>query len=1341
MLYVLKRKIKIKYRVSICVLLLNMAIAFSNPDYRFRHYNINNGLSQNTVFSIFQDKQGFMWFGTKDGLNRFDGKSFRTFHFSPGGNLRDNVFRRILQDSEDNLWVATEDGVYIYNTHLESFSQFENTTNNNQSINGTVSDMIMDGEGDIWISVEEKGVFQYSVSKDELFFYEVPLFTGGMKILTLCAGKNNDIWVFPYSHNFLRIDKKTKKISEFVLKDNPSLMADAGEISSALADEYNDLLLATSQQGLLSINTVDGTHKVILQQDEYGNPVFVRSVARIDNNTLWVGTESGIYIYNTQTQETVNLRHNKSIPHSLSDNAVYSIYKDRDNGIWLGTYFGGVNYYPNQASGFEIFYSIPNINSVSGDRIREFCPAENGNIWIGTEDAGLNLFNPHTNTFQPINNQLKNLYTNIHALYNDGRYFWVSTFSKGLNRYDIQTGNLKTYTQFDVPETIIQNSVFALCKDRQNMLWIGTLSGVNIYDYAQDRFLPVKDMEGISVQDIKEDTDGNIWIASFHKGLFRFNPGTKKWHNFRHNPADTTTLAYDKTTSIFEDSQKRIWIATQGGGFSLFDKKEETFSTINSANGLVNNVVYQILEDGDGFLWLSTNSGIVRFDPETHTFKNYTISNGLKTNQFNYQSSYKSDDGTLYFGSVDGFVRFHPSHFTESHATPSVVFTDFFINNYPANVSEKQSPIRESIQYIKNICLPHNKNSLGFRFAVFNYSGLNTTRNVMHKLEGFDKEWQSSDNGNSILYTNLPPGKYSLVVASRRNGNVGGGEPEVLNVLNVRIKPPFWKTWWAYLFYLLSVVVLVWGGVLFIHRNSEKIQRRKMRVFQQEKERELYKSKIDFFTNVAHEIRTPLSLIKAPLDQVLHEDNLPKNVKENLIIMDKNTDRLLNLTNQLLDFRKTESDLYSINLKVHNVVGLVAETAARFMPFAKQNNVALNLNLPQTDLLAQIDKEAFIKIISNLLNNAIKYSESYVNVILNTVLDDNEPPAFEFVTENDGAVVPDRYKKDIFKSFVHIDENRKKNINGTGIGLALAKSLAQLLKGNIEYSNNGGRNVFRVVLPVGTIGGTDASSVSQQPDEPEISKGAKRKERTVALLVEDDVEMGDFLEKCVKGPYSVLRASNGKDALEILKTKTVNIIVSDVMMPEIDGFELTKVLKSDIETSHIPVVLLTAKTNNQSKIKGYEAGADAYIEKPFSVDVLLARMTALLQNRQYLQAAFIKNPLIGAATIAITKSDEEFIKKLNGIVQENIPNPDFNVEDMADIFNMSRASFYRKIKGVLDLTPNEYIRVERLKKAAILLKENNYKVNEICYMVGFNSPSYFAKCFHQQFGMLPKEFI
>lgn len=1333
-----KRKCVVLF-VLFAALSASITHSIASADYHFKRYTINNGLSQNTVFSIFQDKQGFMWFGTKDGLNRFDGKSFKIFRFSPDGNLRDNVFKRILQDENDNLWVATDEGIYIYNPRKEIFTRFEKQAQQGKTVIGPVSDMIMDGEGDVWISVEDVGVFQYNQTSEKLHLHQVPVVSGGLKILTLCAGKNNDIWVFPYSRPFFRIDKTSGEITEFNLQDNPQLLWNAGEVSAVLSDRYNDLILATSQQGFLSINTANGTHKVLLDKDEYGEPIFARSLIRFDDKTLWVGTESGIYIYNTENGSVNNLRHYNSIPHTLSDNAIYSIYKDRENGIWVGTYFGGVNYYPNLPSKIDVFYAIDNVNSISGNRVREFCPDGNGNIWIGTEDKGLNLFNPTTGEFLPVPAELKNLYTNIHALYNDEHSFWIGAFSKGLYRLDKRNRQLTTYTQFDNPETINQNSVFALCKDRQNTLWIGTLSGVNTYNETTDSFRNIDELTGISIQDILEDSDGNIWITTFHSGLYRYNQITKQWTHFKNNPDNPESLPYNKIPSIFQDSKKRLWISTEGGGFCLFNSKDETFHTINSNNGLANDVVYQIQEDDEGFLWLSTNSGIVRYSPETESLKNYDIETGLRTNQFNYKSSYKDSDGTLYFGSVDGFVRFHPADFKEIDVLPPFVFTDFQLNNYPANISVDDSPLRESIQYAESISLPHNRNSVGLQYAVLSYSGM-SAKNVLYKLEGVDKAWKNAGAKNSILYTNLPPGKYKLLVAFDKES--GGVEEEIVKILQIHVRPPFWRTWWAYLAYFLLFVMVLWSSFYLVNRKNLRIQQRKMRLFEQEKERELYKSKIDFFTNVAHEIRTPLSLIKAPLDQVLQEKKLPSEVRENLVIMDKNTERLLNLANQLLDFRKTESDLYTLNLKVYNVVDLVQETFSRFAPFAKQQQISFDLECPQTDLLAQIDREAFIKIISNLINNALKYGDTSVRLRLSPILETKDP-YFEFITENDGDVVPDRYKKEIFKSFIHLDTNREKIVNGTGIGLALAKSLAELLNGSIAYESTDGLNIFRLLLPVGTINVESEKAYGSEMTETIDEKDSqldKRDNRPVVLLVEDDDEMNDFIAKCLANSYSTLQAMNGKMALKMLKENPVNLVVSDVMMPEMDGFELTEAIKSDIEISHIPVVLLTARTTNQAKIKGYEMGADGYIEKPFSVEVLLARIAGLLQNRQHLREAFMKNPLIGATTIAITKSDEDFIRKLNTIVQENIDNSDFNVEDIAGQFNMSRASFYRKIKGVLDLSPNEYIRVERLKKAAILLKENNYKVNEICYMVGFNSPSYFSKCFQQQFGVLPKEF-
>lgn len=1308
---------------------------YGNPNYKFRHFNINNGLSQNTVYDILHDNQGFMWFCTKDGLNRFDGTTFKVFKFSPEGILKDNVFHRIIQDREDKLWVATDDGVYVFDPYLEEFTRFNQITEKGLSVGGFISDMVVDQDGDIWMASFGFGIFYYSLREDKLDFYPVRFEENGMKTVSLCVDNNNYIWVFPYSNPFLVIDKKTKKVQEFQLADDDTLLHQVGEITDAVTDQYNRLIITTSQKGVIRVNTVNRTYQILLDKDLNNQPIFARCVEVIDKQTLWIGSESGVYIYDMETADIVNLRHNSAILYAISDNAIYDIYKDNEGGVWIGSYFGGVDYYFNQYNFFESYYETESKNSIRGSRVREFCSAPDGHIWIGTEDMGLNLFDPETETFLPLPEALQSLYTNIHAIYSDEDFLWIGTFSKGLNKYNMKTGEMITYTYSNDPHSISQNSVFAIHKDRQNVLWIGTLSGLNIYDYQSDYFLRIDELKGLAIQDIFEDTDGMIWVSTYSKGVFRYSPMTGEWKNFVQKSDNKGTLPYNKVTGVYEDSARRLWITTQGGGFSQFDKEKEVFTSYNTTNGMPNDVVYQIVEDKETNLWLSTNAGLVRFNPQTGAIKNYTVDNGLTTNQFNYKSSYKTSDGTIYFGSINGFVRFNPSTFTEPKFDIPIVFTELYVLNERINPGDEGSLLKKSILYTDVLKLPYNKNSFRLEYAILNYSNLNANR-ILYKLEGFDKEWISLNNKQDIVYSNLKPGKYTLTV--KLNGERESEKAENGKTLDILISPPFWLTGWAFFIYVILFLLGTFTLFRFLRIRAQRIQQQKMGVFEQEKERELYRSKIDFFTSVAHDIRTPLSLIKGPLDYVLMKEDISDSVKENLQIMTKNTDRLLNLTNQLLDFRKTESDSYSLNLSRLNVSELIRDNFIRFTPLAKQRGLQFELELPEKDIFIKVDKEAFLKIFSNLLSNAVKYGETCVLVEVYIETKDHGPE-FHLVTANDGEKIPDIYREGIFKPFVQVERKNDHKMAGSGIGLALSKSLAELHKGDLvlETGEQDEWIRFNLTLPTGE---TDEITKELVKESEKEQQQLRTSAAATLLLVDDDLELLQFEKKFLIPHYQVITAENGIQALEILRETSVNLIVSDVMMPEMDGFEFTKRVKSDIEFSHIPVILLTAKVNVESKVQGFELGADAYIDKPFSLEVLMAQIANLLESREKLRETFLENPFIGANSIVQSKSDEEFIKKLHGIVQDNLDNSDFVVEDIAEQFNMSRASFYRKIKGLLNLTPNEYIKVERLKNAALLLKEKNYKVNEICYMVGFSSPSYFSKCFHQQFGILPKDF-
>ena len=617
----------------------------------------------------------------------------------------------------------------------------------------------------------------------------------------------------------------------------------------------------------------------------------------------------------------------------------------------------------------------------------------------------------------------------------------------------------------------------------------------------------------------------------------------------------------------------------------------------------------------------------------------------------------------------------------------------------------------------------------------------------MYRLDGFDKDWIPVGESPIVTYSNLEYGDYLFRVKASNSDGIWNPQE---HLLHIHILPPFYCSIWAYCIYALLVVVCSVYAFWYFKQRSNRHHRRQQEKFEQEKEREIYNAKIDFFTNVAHEIRTPLTLIKGPLENIILKKHLDSETREDLNIMQHNTERLLNLTNQLLDFRKVESQGYRLNFAKCDITNIVQETFMRFTSLSRQKGVELTLEQPDEIFYAHVNREAFTKIISNLLNNGMKYADTYVHIKLKV---DRENQAFYVITRNDGAVIPDEMKEEIFRPFVRFNQKEEGKVTtGTGIGLALSRSLAELHRGSLVMLPGEEANVFCLTLPIVQDMAISLDSEVMDPEMQTETSGEQfsglkfdgeiaTTSKHVVLVVEDNTDMRAFIKRQLSAEYTVLTAANGKEALQVLDDNFVNLVVSDVVMPLMDGFELCKVIKSEVGYSHIPVILLTAKTNIQSKIEGMELGADSYIEKPFSPEYLLAVASSLINNREKLRQNFAESPLAAFNTMALTKADEEFIKKLNEIILANLSNPDLSMDDMAESLNMSRSSFYRKIKGVLDMTPNEYLRIVRLKRAAQLLKEGEGQVSEICYMVGFSSSSYFSKCFQKQFGVLPKDFV
>ncbi|MDH6341156.1 ligand-binding sensor domain-containing protein/signal transduction histidine kinase/DNA-binding response OmpR family regulator [Parabacteroides sp. PFB2-12] len=1316
------KQIITRFFFGLCLLAVLPSYAKDAVHYYFRTMDIRDGLSQNTVYQILQDKKGFMWFGTKDGLNRYDGLSFRVYK-KENSDLGKNFITALYEDHAGNIWIGTDGGVFIYDPVLDSFEAFDLLSDKETVIRDFVTMIGGDEDKNIWISVENQGMFCYKHEEKKLLNH---LSDSSIGNITRFWFTGNTCWLASYADNLYYTEDDFKTPLQ-PFRDAGGNEIFKGDVINWQVNGSHNCVYVASLHGLTEINQTTGKTRRLLN-------VYARALQFRSDDELWVGTESGVYIYNLANDKVTHLAvPDQDDSYALSDNAIYALYRDTENGMWIGSYFGGVNYHPYQWTYFEKFYPRDDLPGF-GRRVREICESNDGTLWIGTEDKGLFNFNPKTGNIIPFGHPA--IHQNVHGLCLDGDDLWVGTFSGGLCRVNLRTRQVRSYSKGETENSMIANDAFTICRTTTGDVWIGTTSGLLKYNRATDDFSRVSQLRNMFVYKILEDFHGNLWFATFSNGVFCYNVRTQQWKNYLSDEQDPTSLPYNKVISIYEDSKKRLWFMTLGEGFCRYNPTTDNFTHYDMSDGFPNNIIYKMVEDKQGNLWITTNYGLVCFNPETENKRVYTTANGLLSNQFNFQSGYRDKEGRIYLGSINGFIVFDPETFVENAFMPPVVITDFYLFNKRLSVNSPDSPLKKSITYSDEIELDANQNSFSLNVAALSYQAPEMNE-LEYKLEGFDREWYTVGKSSAINYSNLPYGSYKLRI---KGSNSDGKWNEAERLLHIRINPPFYLSAWAYTVYVVLVLCLLVGLFFYFRKKTQRKQQQTMENFERTKERELYTAKIDFFTNVAHEIRTPLTLIKSPLENVLASRSVSDEIKDDLEIMDLNTNRLLDLVNQLLDFRKTETQGFQLDFTECDVADILHKTYKRFKHLARQKELKVTIEAPES-LCVSVDKEGLTKILSNLLTNAIKYSKSYIHIKLSV-----EEERLLLSMCNDGLIIPADMREEIFKPFIQYKAGRLSSVSGTGIGLALARSLAELHEGTLCMDDSMEENCFLLSLPVGHA--TLPAAVAEQnepaieePVEEEEAETASGANRYTILVVEDSLEMQAFVVKQLAMEYQVLTAMNGVEALKVLDKHTVDLVISDIMMPEMDGLELCERLKSELDYSHIPIILLTAKTTLQAKIEGMKIGADVYIEKPFSVEYLKVCVSSQLNNREKLRVSFAHSPFVPTNSIAMTKADESFLKKLNELVMENMQNPDFNLDDMAGSLHMSRSSLNRKIKGILDMTPNDYIRLERLKKAAFLLKEGECKINEVCYMTGFNTPSYFTKCFQKQFGVLPKDFV
>ncbi|GAB3659582.1 two-component regulator propeller domain-containing protein [Echinicola sediminis] len=1329
-----------------------MTISFSSygqkEEHYFEHITMEDGLSGSTVLSILQDKQGFMWFGTKNGLNRYDGHNFKIFNSETDGSsgLKDNFIYGLFEDSRGIIWVGTTHGVYTYDSFTESFEHFNKTSNRGEQITGPVGEIKEDLEGNILFAVNNKGLFRYAVDKDTLFQHKdiskTNLDAPDNNATNILVDEKGEIWIATSRMGVYKFLPSTEKFQK--LLSNQEVVASA---VLSLEDNGSSLLLGTKDLGVWVMDKASGKANPLITKAPSGKNLFVRDLYRISDNELWIATESGLFIYDLEKNKYKHFKENLNDPYSISDNAIYCIERDQEGGMWLGTYFGGINFLPNHPTKFKKHYPIPNSNSISGQRVRQFIEGNDSTIWIGTEDAGLNNYDPDKGTFTkylPDNTPNSLSYHNVHGLARRGDELWIGTvtFAVGLNKMDLKTNQIETVRIQSDRNTPDDNEFHSILVDRKDQVWLGTVVGLFRLDEEENKTHFVKEIGHRFIYDLLEDNAGNIWVATYGNGLIKFNPETGETRTFLPDPDKANSLPHYSVINIFQDSQDRIWIATEGGGFCIYNEKSEDFTAFNTQNGFPCNNIYKILEDISGHLWITCSKGLVEFNPQTTEYRLFTKDNGLMPYPFNYKSGFRAKDGTLYFGCLNGFISFDPRNFEPYEYDPPIVFTGIQVFNTPVPIGGENAVLEQSITKTSAITLNHDQSSLSFDFAALTYTASEALP-YAYKMEGFDKNWTFLPQNQRINYSYLPPGDYVLKVKS---ADVFGEWSEREGQLHITILPPFWLTGWAYLFYVLVAVLAIYFSLRSYKQRIQKRQEDAFKRLEDEKQKEVYQSKIEFFTNITHEIRTPLTLIKGPLESILkREDAYTPEVKENLWIMNKNTNRLIELSNELLDFRKTEKKGFSLNFTRNEIGKLLEDIFVRFKALAEQKYINFHLIKPEEPFFADIDREAFTKIISNLLSNAIKNADTTVQIkLLITPMD----TCFKVSVSNDGNLIAPENREKIFEPFFQIDGDKNNRAStGTGLGLPLSRSLAEMHSGTLKVDPEGAknRNTFVMELPVKqkntiTINEPITEPVDEVPEKLPVEKKSSSGHKPSLLVVEDNKELQKFIHDQLKADYHVLRADNGQEGLKVLKEKPIDLVITDVMMPVMDGFTLCEKIKSDVNHSHIPVVMLTAKNTLQSKIEGMEMGADVYLEKPFSIDHLSLQIKNLLHYRDQVRQAFANQPMVNVNTIAHTRADEEFLTQANEAILENLGNENFGVNELADVLCMSQSSLLRKIKGISEMTPNGYIRLVRLKKAAEMLQEAQYTVTEISEKVGFNSPSYFSKCFQKQFGELPKDF-
>ena len=1369
----------------ILLIAINYIINAQPNILEFAKISTQTGLSNSDINTIVQDNDGFIWFGTEYGLNRYDGYEIKHYRNIPGesSSLPDNSINCVYIDHEGTLWIGTSrGGLAKYVKSSDSFVSYLHDRNNSKSISfNYITSITEDKFNTLWICTLE-GLCRFNKDSNNFtqFLSEKTANRGkisqsnlnenngngshylkNINLRSIAADKQGNLWIGYEQDGLGMLDVTKEKFYHYPLPQK--LIKTIGDNAiNYILEVDNELWLATRFSGILIFNRKNEEFRSL-------NTKFIDQ--RITfllpdiNNKIWIATKNGLYNYNKSNGEIISYFHQDCNLYSLSNNSISCLMLDRQGILWAGSMQGGVNYTINQ-KGFRTYKNeLCKDISLSQQSVSAIFTDSRNKLWIGYFDNGIDIIDrkDYTKKFYfdiPTDKGAMNTGT-IFCIFEDSkRRIWIGSYASGLFMYNPLNGKFTNYKNSSSDENSLPgNDVRSICEDNEHQLWLA-IHGKGIARFnpetgkSEKICYPQRNFGQSNannwVYKVYFDKENNLWVTSV-SGVSLSRDLGKTFTNYRHNQKNLNSESLDVIWTLYDDGEQ-LWMGSNMG-LSIFDKKQKIFTRVlTKKDGLPTDAIAGIMADNKKQLWISTFSGLVRLNPKDFSnIKVYSQSNGLQGDQFFANACCKNTCGEMFFGGINGFTSFFPDSIKDYEFIPPVAITDFKLFNKSENVAGSDI-ITTNISEIKEIVLKYSQNVITFNFVALNFVEPEKNQ-YAYKLEGFEKNWNISVNKREATYTNLSPGTYTFRVKASNNDGVWNEQGKSIII---KVLPPLWLSIWAFIVYFLIIILSLFLYKRSIQNREELKRKLALEHMEAEKQIEMNNIRLRFFTNISHEFRTSLSLIIGPAETMINEnDNFTEPQKQQISLIRHSAQRLLRLINQLLDLRKIEAGNLKLYPSPGELISFCKDLAKSFEYLAKQKHINFEVKTDRDELYAWFDADKIEKIVYNLISNAFKYTADGGKVLFNIkIILDLEHPTLCFEVSDNGIGIPENEIDKVFERFYQVDSSAKTIKGGTGIGLSLVKELVDMHEGSIKVTSKYSQQekgitdsgtTFEVTIPLDIRENSIEKRINDETnfaiENENIEKpDVELSQSPLVLIVEDNVDLRSFVGNILKSNYRLIEAENGITGLKAAFDMNPDIIISDIMMPGMQGTELCKTLKSDERTSHIPIILLTALSSVENKIEGFELGADEYITKPFNAEILRIRIANIIENRRRIRSQFKKQVMVEPKDIAITSIDEKFISKAIEVVERHMDDSMFDVEVFTKEMNVSRTLLHTKLKAITDLSATEFIKTLRLKRASRLLDEGQLSVSEVSVMVGFNSRNYFTKCFTEFFGVSPSEY-